>query len=457
MKSSATREDRAGVPGTANRAGEASDRWSWVERCVWTERMLAALEAGPKGGKWYSLIDKVASPKALRVAFGHVKRNGGAAGVDYETVKHFEGRLDVEIDAISRALLAGTYRPQPLRRRWIPKAGERGEMRPLGIPTVRDRVVQASLKLVLEPIFEPTFHPDSYGYRPKHSAHQALQRVVGLLEEGRTTVVDVDFRKFFDSIPHERLVALIAERVSDSRVLGLLKSFLEAGILEGEEFQPTTGGTPQGGVISPLLANIYLNGLDQELAAAGHTLTRYADDFVVLCAMEEEAGAALAKIQTWAAAMELTVHPDKTRVVDMRQEQAHFDFLGFRFLGHRKKGTGQQRLYRFVRPASLQKLKDHLRPLTRRNSGRSLKEIVERINRVLRGWLQHFRSAHACVHDRLDQWLRRRLRSLLRRRAKRHGISRGSDHIRWPITFFANCGLVSLVAAHRRFVSPHMR
>lgn len=449
--------DRAGVPIAANRAGEAPDQWSWVERRVWTERMLAALITGPEGGKWYSLIDKVASSQTLRIAFEHVRRNGGAAGVDHRSVGSFAKRLEAEIEALSRTLLAGTYRPQPLRRRWIPKDGKRGEMRPLGIPTVRDRVVQASLKIVLEPIFEPTFHADSYGFRPNRCAHQALQRVMGHLQAGRACVVDADFQKYFDSIPHGKMLELVAARVSDSRVLDLLKRFLEAGVLDGEEMQATTAGTPQGGVISPLLANIYLNGLDHRLAAAGHSPVRYADDFVVLCVSAEEAQAVVREVQHWAATMGLSVHPDKTRVVDMRQEGAHFDFLGFRFHSHRKQGTGHQRVYRFVRPSSLRKLKDRLRPLTQRNSGQSLETIIRDTNRVLGGWFRYFRSAHATVHVKLDQWIRCRLRSILRRRSRRKGISRGIDHNLWPNAFFAAGGLVSLAESHRRFVSPLVR
>ncbi len=441
----------------ANRDGDIATRWSWVERDVWTDRMLTALEQGVKGGVWYSLIDKVASLRTLRRAFQRVKRNKGAAGVDHVTVGKYEERLEKHLESLRDDLLDGTYHPSALRRKWIDKPGKRDEKRPLGIPTVRDRVVQTALKMVMEPIFELTFHPESYGFRPQRKAQQALARVMEHLNAKRQFVVDVDFRKFFDSIPQDRLLSLVAERISDSRILDLLKRFLEAGILDGEKFELTTSGTPQGGVISPLLANIYLNGLDHSLADAGFEMVRYADDFVILCESAESAQAALQQARQWAEATELQVHPEKTRVVDMREPRAHFDFLGFRFLCHRKKHSGEKRLYRFVRPASLRKVKDRLRRCTRRNSGHSWDRIIQTLNRTLRGWFGYFRTAHVSQHCRLDQWLRRRLRSLLRRRHKRKGISRGADHQRWPISFFHEAGLFSLEAAHLNHVSPLRR
>ena len=455
MRTDEANGDRVGVPEAANRAGEAPDRWSWVERRVWTERMLATLETGPKGGKWYSLIDKVASIDALRAGYEKVARNAGAAGVDHLSVKQFGARLEQELKRLSDELRSGRFCPQALRRKWIPKPGTWNEKRPLGIPTVRDRVVQAALKVVLEPIFEVTFHDDSYGFRPGRRPQDALNRVQGALSEGRTWVVDVDFRKFFDSIPHEALMAQVEERVSDGKVLALLRSFLKAGVLDGEEFEYTTSGTPQGGVISPLLANIYLNGLDHLLTASGHRLVRFADDFVVLCRTEDEAQTALTSLRQWAETRGLSLHPDKTRVVDMDVPRAYFDFLGFRLMRHYPKDPGQpKQILRTVRPSSMQKLKTTVRPLTKRCNGRSLAEIVRRVSVALRGWHQHFRSAHRTIHAAVDGWVRRRLRSLLRKRAKRKGISRGNDHQLWPNAFFAERGLYSLVAAHDRYVSP---
>lgn len=457
MRTGDARRNRAGVPKAANLDGETREPLDWVERIVWTERMLAALEKGVKGGQWYSLIDKVAGMDTLRVAFECVKRNKGAAGSDHITIATFERRLEKELQSLRASLLAGRYKSSVLRRTWIEKPGTRREKRPLGIPTVRDRVVQAALKIVIEPIFEQTFHPGSYGFRPKRTAHQALMRVKEHLKAGNYYVVDVDIRKFFDSISHERLMTLIAEWISDGRVLALIRSFLEAGALDGEEIEYTTSGTPQGGVISPLLANIYLNELDHSLTGAGYTIVRYADDLVILSETLETAEAALRHVRTWMTKAELELHPEKTRIVNMTESRAHFDFLGFRFLCHLKKGTGEKHLYRFVRPASKRKVKERLRHLTRRNNGKSLEEIITNVNRVLQGWFGYFRSCHVNDHKSLDSWVRRRLRSILRRRRKRKGISKGSDHQRWPNVFFRENGLFSLETAHLKYASPHQR
>lgn len=454
MRTDDAKRDRAGVPEEANRDGEVRDRWDWAERAVWTERMLTALEKGLKGGVWYSLIDKVAAMETLHAAFEQVKRNKGAAGSDHVTIGAFEGRLEKELRALKASLLSGSYTPSVLRRTWIEKPGKKKEKRPLGIPTIRDRVVQAALKIVMEPIFEQTFHPGSYGFRPNRTAHQALMRIKEQLNGGSYYVVDVDIRKFFDSISHGRLMSLISERISDGRVLTLIQSFLEAGVLDGEEIEETTSGTPQGGVISPLLANIYLNELDHSLTDAGHTIVRYADDSVILSETMETAEAALRHIRTWITDAELELHPEKTRIVNMTEPRACFEFLGFRFLCHIKKGTGKKRIYRFVRPASKRKVKERLRHLTRRNNGKSLEEIIKNVNGVLHGWFGYFRSCHVSDHTSLDSWVRRRLRSILRRRKKRKGISKGSDHQRWPNAFFYENGLFSLEMAHLKYVSP---
>jgi RNA-directed DNA polymerase len=378
--------------------------------------------------------------------------------VDHVSVKEFGKRLDKEIDKLLAELQGGRYHPQVLRRKWIDKPGTRNEQRPLGIPAVRDRVVQAALTLVLEPIFEVTFHGDSYGFRPERSAHDALNRVMEALNEGLVWVVDADFRKFFDSIPRDKLLASVGERVSDGKVLELIRKFLEAGVLDGEELEYPDAGTPQGGVISPLLANIYLNGLDHLLAGQGYRIVRYADDFVVLCRTETEAQAALASIRQWAEGKGLSLHADKTRVIDMEQPRAYFDFLGFRFIRHYPKDPRRpKQIIREVRPSSMRKLKMNLGPLTKRSNGHGLAEIVRRVNACLRGWHQHFRSAHRIIQEDVDGWLRRRLRSLLRRRAKRKGISRGRDHQRWPNAFFAAMGLYSLAEAHVQYVSPYTR
>jgi len=271
------RYDPDEVPGRAVLPGEA-DPYGWVERAVWTERMLDALRrGGPEGGRWYWLHDKVFAEKTLRAAFARVARNAGAPGVDGMTVEAFGNRLDKEIARLRTAWTAGEYRPQAIRRTWIPKPGTE-DQRPLGIPTVRDRVVQAALVLVLEPIFEGTFSEHSHGFRPGRSAHGALKAVLGHLEAGRVWVVDADLTGYFDSIPHERLLSVVHRKVTDRRVLDLIAEFLKAGVLEGAELTKPEAGTPQGGVISPLLANIYLNDLDHLMAQTGMAMERYADD-----------------------------------------------------------------------------------------------------------------------------------------------------------------------------------
>jgi RNA-directed DNA polymerase len=439
------------VPVRAVLPGEA-DPYGWVERAVWTERMLDALRrGGPEGGRWYWLHDKVFAERTLRVAFARVVRNAGSPGVDGKTVEAFGNRLDEEIARLRAAWQAGTYRPQAIRQAWIPKAGT-DEQRPLGIPTVRDRVVQTALVLVLEPIFESTFSEHSHGFRPGRSAHGALTAVLAHLEAGRVWVVDADLKGYFDSIPHERLLADVRRKVTDRRVLDLIGSFLEADVLEGTELTPPEAGTPQGGVISPLLANIYLNDLDHLVDQRGMAMERYADDFVICCRTREEAERILAMVQEWTVQAGLLLHPTKTRVLDLGQPGAYLDFLGYRLQRHTDR-TGKERFLRLVRPQSLDRIKDAIRSHTRRKSGVSLTVQIARLNPVLRGWFRYFRSATQPTHAALDKMIRRRLRSML---CKRHGLSmtwaRGYAHSRWPNAFFAEHGLFSLEEAHVEFV-----
>lgn len=435
----------AHVPTEARLAGDIHARWPWVEPCVWTERMLRALESGVRGGRWYALIDKVWSLRTLQAAFDTVKANDGAPGVDHVTVAMFEARLPTHLVQLSDDLRAGRYRPQPIRRQWIPKPGSR-ERRPLGIPTVRDRVVQAALRLVLEPIFERDFAAHSYGFRPNRGCQDALRRVEALLAHGYHYVVDVDVQQYFDSIPHEPLLARVRARVTDRRVLALLVSFLQQPVLEGLATWTPDGGTPQGAVISPLLANLYLDPLDHAMAAAGYEMVRYADDLVILCRTAEDAVQALAAVSHWTQQAGLRLHPTKTRVVDATAPGG-FDFLGYHFEG----GT------RWPRRRSLGKLKATLRTKTRRTSGQSLAVIIADVNRTLQGWYAYFRHSHWTTFPPLDAWLRMRLRSLLRKRHHRRGRGRGGDHQRWPNTFFAAHGLVTLTDAQRAALSPPRR
>lgn len=426
------------VPTGAKQTGEARGRWSWAEPSVWTGRMLRALEEGVKGGKWYSLIDKVYAPRTLRAAFERVKANDGAPGVDHVTVRDFEAHLEENLARLSRSLRDGTYRPQAVRRAWVPKPG-RKEKRPLGIPTVRDRVAQTALRSVLEPIFERDFAEHSYGFRPGRGAKDALREVARLLREGHSWVVDADIRSYFDSIPRERLLARVAEKIADGRVLALLGAYLEQEVMEGLARWTPEAGTPQGAVISPLLSNIYLDPLDHKMAERGYAMVRYADDFVILCRTEAEARRALAEVEAWMEEAGLRLHPEKTRVVDAR-EPGGFDFLGYHF----------ERGYRWPRRKSLRKVKEAIRQKTRRTNGHSLEMIIADVNRTLRGWYEYFKHSHHTTFGPLDAWVRMRLRSILRKRRGRRGRGRGRDHQRWPNAYFAERGLFSLAAAHAR-------
>ena len=286
----------AAVSKRTKQAGKADAeifwRWMWAEPAVWTTRMLTALEQGVKGGSWFSLIDKVYPLLSLAAAFDKVAANKGAAGVDHVTIEMFAANLDVNLRRLAEDLRDGSYRPQAIRRTWIPKPGSR-EMRPLGIPTVRDRVVQAALRAVLEPIFERDFAEHSYGFRPERGTKDALRRVDELLEAGYTFVVDADLKSYFDTIPHAPLMALVGTKVSDGRVLSLVQAFLEQGVLSEQGIEQPETWTPQGAVLSPLLSNIYLDPLDHLIASRGWEMVRYADDFVILCRSQAEARAAL--------------------------------------------------------------------------------------------------------------------------------------------------------------------
>jgi RNA-directed DNA polymerase len=393
--------------------------------------MLAALEQGVKGGKWYSLIDKLYPEDILGQAFTRVAANRGAAGVDHVTVAHYAHNLDANLRRLSEELRTGSYRPQAIRRHDIPKPGSQ-EKRPLGIPTVRDRVVQTALQMVLEPIFERGFARHSYGFRPGRGCKDALRQVDALLKAGYSHVVDADLKSYFDTIPHDRLLALIGQKVSDGRILALIEAFLDQDVLDGLDEWTPEQGTPQGAVCSPLLSNIYLDPLDHLMEARGFAMVRYADDFVVLCQNPPEAAAALAAVQEWTAAAGLLLHPTKTRLVNALDDG--FDFLGYRFAAGRRR----------PRPKSLQKFKDTIRAKTKRTSGHSLPMIIADLNRTLRGWFEYFKHSHYATFPPLDGWMRRRLRNILRKQSHRQGISRGFDNIRWPNAYFAERGLFSL-------------
>ena len=414
----------------------ASRDWSWVEAEVWTERMLSALGNGVKGGKWYALIDKVYAPATLALAWTKVKANKGAAGVDGQSIERFAAQAERYLSELSRALREGSYRPQAVKRVEIPKGD--GRTRPLGIPTVKDRIVQQAVRLVIEPIFESGFCDGSYGFRPGRGCRDALREVDRLLKEGFTWVVDADLKSYFDTIPHERLMERVEERVSDGRVLDLLRGWLKADILKGLDRWTPVEGSPQGAVISPLLANIYLDPLDRLVAERGYPMVRYADDFVILTRSRAEAEAALALVKAWVASNGLMLHPDKTRLANCRKTGNGFEFLGYRFESGR----------RYVRKKSLDKLKETIREKTRRTRGQSLQVVVVDLNRTLKGWFGYFKHARPSIFLELDQLIRRRLRAMLRKQERRPGIGQNrSDHQRWPNAYFANAGLFALHTA----------
>lgn len=434
MKNDDTNRVAKVLPETeAQQATEAPDRWSWVERSVWTSHMLNRLEQNEPTTKWFRLWDKVTSKRNLWSAFGSVWHNKGGPGIDNQTVQQFELKNMEELSRLQDELQSKRYRRQPAKRVWIPKPGTT-EKRPLGIPAVRDRTVEAALRNVIEPIFENDFAEHSYGFRPRRGCRQAVHRVEELLRGGHTWCVDADLKSYFDTIPHDRLMELVGQRIVDGSVLALIRQCLKAGVLEElKGWQPTECGTPQGAVISPLLANIYLNPLDQEMSQKGWEMVRYADDFVVLCRSQEEAEEVMSFLQQWTEKAGLTLHPSKTRIVHTHREG--FDFLGWTFRGGKK----------WPRKKSLQKLQEKLKPLTRRTNGHSLKEIVAKANPILRGWYGYFRDSHPTGLSGPDGWLRRRIRAMLRKREKRPGYGNTKeDKMRWPNRWFAEQGLFSL-------------
>jgi RNA-directed DNA polymerase len=425
------------VPERAPQVGEIRARWAWVEAEVWTERMLATLETGIEGGKWFRLVDKVWSLKNLGRSLEKVVAKGGSAGIDNQSARQIEAHKSQTIAKLEQELRASQYEPQAVKRVWIPKPGS-NEKRPLGVPTLRDRIVQGALLHVMEPIFERDFAPQSYGFRPGKGCKEALRRVDELLKGGSHWVVDADLKAYFDTIPQERLMDRIREKIADGRVLKLLEQMLQAGVMDSAKgWQPTEQGTPQGAVISPLLSNIYLDGLDWQMAKGGFEMVRYADDFIVLCSSQEQAQEALEQVRRWVDENGLTLHPIKTRLVDASQAGG-FDFLGYHF----------ERGMKWPRKKSMDKLKDTIREKTRRTDGRSLRIICEDLNRTLRGWFEYFKHSKENVFEAIDGYTRGRLRSILRKRMAKRGRGCGKDHQRWPNAYFNTMGLFSLRQAY---------
>ena len=422
-----------------------------------------ALETGTKESKWFRLIDKVYSEKNLQIALERVVSKGGSAGVDGRSVEAVGKQSAEEIAIMQRQLRAGEYQPSAVKRVWIdslrsplrgclrqsvslrsaPKPGS-PEKRPLGVPTVRDRVMQTALRNVIEPIFERDFSAQSYGFRPQRGCKDALRQVDKLLKGGRKWVVDADIKGYFDTIPQDKLMELVERKIADGKVLRLIESYLKAGVMESaKDWQPTPKGTPQGAVISPLLANIYLDPLDWEMEQKGHQMVRYADDFVVLCDSEEEAKRALEQIQSFMERAGLTLHPEKTRIVEASQKGG-FEFLGYHF----------ERGKKWPRKKSLDKLKDKIRSKTKRTAGGSLPQLCRKLNPMLRGWYEYFKHGIPYTWPNIDGYVRGRLRSILRKRSGRKGRGRGSDHQRWPNAYFHAQGLLSLKQLYKADLRP---
>lgn len=426
------------LAGKPQEGGEIRARWEWVEPAVWTERMLAALETGVKGGKWFRLIDKVWGESNLIRALEKVIKNGGSAGIDRQSVREMGMHQEKEIEKLQRELREQSYRAQAVRRVWIEKAGSK-EKRPLGIPAVRDRVVQGAMRQVIEPIFEREFAPQSYGFRPGKGCKVALRRVQELLESGSNWVVDADLKSYFDTIPHDRLMERVGRKIADGRVLGLIEMMIKAGVMDSMKgWEPTESGTPQGAVISPLLSNIYLDELDWEMAGNGYEMVRYADDFIILCSKQSQARGALEKVKEWVRREGLMLHPEKTRIVDASQ-RGGFDFLGYHF----------ERGQKWPRKKSMKKLKDTIRAKTRRSRGQSLRKICQELNQTMRGWFEYYKHSKATTFETVDGYARGRLRSILRHRAGREGKGQGRDHQKWPNAYFTEMGMHSLRQAHQ--------
>ena len=427
-----------GVP-LAKQGRVVAPEWEWTEAVVWTERMLATLARGIEGGKWYSLYDKVWKMANLQRAVEKVTQGKSPKKADGRKCRRYAEQSVRRLPQLQQMLKEGRYNPQPAQRIWIPKLGSK-EMRPLGVPPVENRVVEMALRNVLEPIFEHTFAEHSYGFRPGRGAKDALRRVAQLLQAGKSWIVDADLKGYFDSIPQDKLMIAVAEHVADGAVLEQIERSLKQGVMEsGKGWSPTEKGTPQGAVLSPLLANIYLNPLDHLMAGKGREMVRYADDFIILCESQEQAQQALQEVRQWVEQAGLTLHPVKTRIVDTRQAGG-FDFLGYHF----------ERGMRWPRQKSLEKFKEAIRQKTQRTRSGSMPQIIEETNRTLRGWFNYFQHSIANIFGDLDKWTRGRLRSILRKRHKGKGRARGRDHQRWPNAYFVELGLISLALARAK-------
>ncbi len=420
-------------------------KWNWAEATIWTETMLEALEKGVKGGKWFSLIDKVYRSTTLDAAWQKVRANKGAAGIDKITINMFEARPDKYLKELEHGLKTGTYQSKAVKRVYIPK--EPGKERPLGIPVVIDRIAQQAVKMVLEPIFEKEFLAMSYGFRPNKGAHMAIEEVNRLIQEGYTWVVDADLQSYFDTISHEKLMAKVEKRISDGQIIKLLRMWLKQEITDECKRWVPTQGCPQGAVISPLLSNIYLHELDVAVTNAGYRMIRYADDFVILTKSQKEAEEALNVVQVWVAEHELILHPDKTHIGNCAVKGEGFEFLGYRF----EAGTS------WVRRKSIQKFRDRIREVTGRNCGMSINSVILKLNPILRGWCAYFKGVTKYTLGTFDGFVRRRLRAIIERQNKRRSFGAGWCNQKIPNKFFADNGLVKMEDLQRQYLACQSR